>query len=168
MGWREGGKHIPSPPVLPSGTMGQVTATHIYLHLRPGAPNAIAMHRHKSSPFPSKSQDKNSEYIIFDPVTAPIRPYPNRHHSKISTTSPNATNGPYCLTNNSQLILTAARLYFRLSSLNRLLISPIRSRLSPRYNRSSIFFVMTLATSFNSSLRRLRLPEVGLAAAGDW
>ena len=56
-----------------------------------------------------------------------------------------------CLRSRSQLILTAAFLYFLLSSFKRPLISPILSRLSPLYNRSSIFFVITLVTSFSSS-----------------
>ena len=75
----------------------------------------------------------------------------NRHQTKIKMNSPNPANGPYWLNNNSQLILTAARLYFALSSLNLLLTCPIRSRLSPLYNRSSIFFVMTFVTSRSSS-----------------
>ena len=49
------------------------------------------------------------------------------------------------------MILTAAFLYLRLSSLRRDEISPMRSKLSPLYSRSSMFLVMTLVTSFNSS-----------------
>jgi hypothetical protein len=40
--------------------------------------------------------------------------------------------GPYCLRSSSQLMRTAARLYFAESSRSRLLMSPILSRLSPR------------------------------------
>lgn len=65
--------------------------------------------------------------------------------------NPSAAKGPYCFSNSSQLILTAARRYFFESSLNRLLISPIFSKLSPRYSKSSIFFVMTFVTSRSSS-----------------
>jgi hypothetical protein len=98
-----------------------------------------------------------------------------RHQMKMSMMSPNAPIGPYytqrqhdlafrhfltqvnqfsrtCLSSSSQFILTAAFLYFLLSSRRRPLISPIRSRLSPRYRRSSMFLVMTFVTSFNSSL----------------
>ena len=57
-----------------------------------------------------------------------------------------------CFNSNSQLIRTAAFLYFLLSSRSLLEISPMRSRLSPRYSKSSMFFVMTLVTSFSSSL----------------
>lgn len=75
----------------------------------------------------------------------------NRHQRKTIIKSPSPPNGPYCFNNNSQLILTAAFRYFKLSSLSRLLTSPIRSRLSPLYNRSSMFFVITFVTSRNSS-----------------
>lgn len=40
--------------------------------------------------------------------------------------------GPYCFNSSSQLMRTAARLYLAESSRNRLLMSPILSRLSPR------------------------------------
>jgi hypothetical protein len=92
---------------------------------------------------------------------------------------PSAANGPYysrisipaagqqftvwtqltCFNNNSQLILTAAFRYFLLSSLSLPLISPILSKLSPRYNKSSIFFVITFVTSFNSSFSLSRLAD---------
>ena len=92
----------------------------------------------------------------------------NRHQINIIMNNPNPAKGPYyawlaigfpkgyecavtCLSINSQLILTAAFRYFLLSSRSLPLISPILSKLSPRYSRSSIFFVMTLVTSFNSS-----------------
>jgi hypothetical protein len=42
--------------------------------------------------------------------------------------------GPYCFNSNSQLIRTAAFLYFLLSSRSLLEISPMRSKLSPRYS----------------------------------
>ena len=74
-------------------------------------------------------------------------------------TNPNPAKGPYCFINNSQLILTAAFLYFLLSSLNLPDISPIRSNESPLYSKSSIFFVMTLVTSRNSSFSLSRLAE---------
>lgn len=71
-------------------------------------------------------------------------------------------NGPYCFSNNSQFILIAAFLYFLLSSLNLLLTSPILSKLSPLYNKSSIFFVMTFVTSCSSefSLSRFCVARV--------
>lgn len=67
-----------------------------------------------------------------------------------------------CFNSNSQLILTAAFRYFLLSSLNRLDMSPMRSRLSPLYSRSSMFLVMTLVTSFSSlfSLSRFWVARV--------
>jgi len=70
---------------------------------------------------------------------------------KRNTMNPTAPMGPYCFNISSQLILTAACLYFLLSSFNLELISPILSRESPLYSKSSIFFVMTLVTSFRSS-----------------
>ena len=90
---------------------------------------------------------------------------PNKYYDKKSQSSKGAVlklvslgfrvvvdiSGRTCFSINSQLILTAAFRYFLLSSLSLPLISPILSRLSPRYRRSSIFFVMTLVTSFNSS-----------------
>jgi hypothetical protein len=69
---------------------------------------------------------------------------------------------PTCFINNSQLIRTAALRYFILSSLNRPDISPMRSRLSPRYSKSSIFFVMTLVTSRSSSLSLSRFAAARL------
>lgn len=87
----------------------------------------------------------------------------NRQTSKISITRPKAANGPYCFNSSSQLILTAALRYFALSSLNRLLMSPIFSRLSPRYNRSSMFFVITCVTSFNSSFSLPKFPVARLS-----
>lgn len=62
-----------------------------------------------------------------------------------------SANALTCLITNSQFIRTAALRYFRLSSRNRPDSSPIRSRLSPRYRRSSMFLVMIFATSRNSS-----------------
>lgn len=76
----------------------------------------------------------------------------NRHQIRMIIISPTAPIGPYCFSSSSQLILTAAFRYFLLSSLSLPDISPIRSRLSPRYRRSSIFFVITLVTSRSSSL----------------
>lgn len=67
-----------------------------------------------------------------------------------------------CFNKSSQLIRTAALRYFILSSLNRPDISPMRSRLSPRYSRSSIFFVMTLVTSRSSSLSLSRFAAARL------
>jgi hypothetical protein len=61
-----------------------------------------------------------------------------------------------CFNSSSQLIRTAAFLYFLLSSRNLLEISPILSRLSPLYSRSSMFLVMTFVTSFNSSFNLSR------------
>jgi hypothetical protein len=78
------------------------------------------------------------------------------HHKKTIMINPNPAKGPYCLSNSSQFILTAALRYFLLSSLSLWLISPILSKLSPRYSRSSIFLVMTLVTSRNSSFNRSR------------
>jgi len=80
----------------------------------------------------------------------------NLHQMNIIINSPNPPNGPYCFSNSSQLILTAACLYFLLSSLNRELTSPIRSRESPLYSRSSIFFVITFVTSLSSSFNLSR------------
>lgn len=80
-----------------------------------------------------------------------------RQMMKIKMINPSPAKGPYCFSISSQLILTAAFLYFLLSSRRRPLISPILSRLSPRYNRSSMFFVMTLVTSFSSSFSLSRL-----------
>jgi hypothetical protein len=57
-----------------------------------------------------------------------------------------------CFNSSSQLIRTAAFLYFLLSSRSRLEMSPMRSRLSPLYSRSSMFLVMTFVTSLSSSL----------------
>ena len=74
-----------------------------------------------------------------------------RHHMKNIMIRPSAPKGPYCFSMSSQLMRTAARRYFLLSSRSRALRSPIRSRLSPRYSRSSMFLVMTLVTSRNSS-----------------
>lgn len=67
-----------------------------------------------------------------------------------------------CFSSSSQLMRTAAFLYFRLSSRNRLDMSPMRSRLSPRYSRSSMFLVMTLVTSLSSlfSLSRFWVARV--------
>ena len=64
---------------------------------------------------------------------------------------------------NSQLMRTAAFLYFRLSSRKRPDNSPIRSRLSPRYSRSSIFFVITFVTSRSSSLTLSRFCDARLS-----
>ena len=75
----------------------------------------------------------------------------NRQYTNPSINIPTPAIGPYCFNINSQLILTADFLYFRLSSLNLPLISPILSKLSPRYNKSSIFFVITFVTSLSSS-----------------
>lgn len=102
----------------------------------------------------------------------------NRHQMKKIITKPRAAKGPYCsgvsnhgfmndhraerltcFNSNSQFILTAAFRYFLLSSLNLPLISPILSKLSPLYNRSSIFFVMTFVTSFNSSFNLSRFAD---------
>lgn len=74
----------------------------------------------------------------------------------MSINSPNPPIGPYCFSSSSQLILTAACRYFLLSSLNRLLTSPILSKLSPLYNKSSIFLVITFVTSRNSSFNLSR------------
>jgi hypothetical protein len=63
----------------------------------------------------------------------------------------------------SQFIRTAAFLYFLLSSRNRPDSSPIRSRLSPRYNRSSIFLVITFVTSRSSSFSLSRFWEARLS-----
>ena len=81
----------------------------------------------------------------------------NRHQRKKIMISPIPAKGPYCLSMSSQLILTAALRYFLLSSRNLLLMSPIFSRLSPRYNRSSMFLVMTFVTSLSSSFSLSRL-----------
>lgn len=72
-------------------------------------------------------------------------------------TSPRPAKGPYCFSSSSQLILTAARLYFAESSFNLELKSPIFSKLSPRYRRSLMFFVMIEVTSLSSSLSRDKL-----------
>lgn len=74
----------------------------------------------------------------------------NLHHINTIITNPTPANGPYCFSSSSQFILTAARLYFLLSSFNLPDISPIRSRLSPLYSKSSMFLVMTLVTSRSS------------------
>jgi hypothetical protein len=78
-------------------------------------------------------------------------PQKNLHQINTNINSPSPANGPYCFNSNSQLILTAACRYFLLSSFKRLLISPILSRLSPLYSKSSIFFVITFVTSLSSS-----------------
>lgn len=68
-----------------------------------------------------------------------------------------------CFKSSSQFILTAALRYFRLSSLNLPDISPICSKLSPRYKRSSIFFVMTWVTSRSSSFSLSRFEDARLS-----
>ena len=68
-----------------------------------------------------------------------------------------------CFRSSSQFIRTAALRYFLLSSRSLPDISPIRSRLSPRYKRSSMFFVITLVTSFNSSLSLSRFCDARLS-----
>ena len=73
--------------------------------------------------------------------------------------NPTAAKGPYCFSNNSQLILTAAFRYLNESSLNPLLSSPILSKLSPLYSKSSIFLFMILLTSLNSSLSLSRFAD---------
>lgn len=102
----------------------------------------------------------------------------NRHQINTIMMKPSAAKGPYyleintrntkkepgaekltCFNINSQLIRTAAFRYFLLSSLNLPLISPIRSRLSPLYSRSSMFFVITLVTSFSSSFNLSKLAD---------
>lgn len=112
---------------------------------------------------------KQSELLVY---------HRNRHQRNTIMMKPNAARGPYyprvntrnakkepgadkltCFIINSQLILTAAFRYFLLSSLNLPLISPIRSRLSPLYNRSSMFFVITFVTSFSSSFNLSRLAD---------
>jgi hypothetical protein len=75
----------------------------------------------------------------------------NRHQRRNRMRKPTPANGPYWLSSNSQLMRTAALRYLALSSLNLLLTCPMRSRLSPRYNKSSIFLVMTFVTSRSSS-----------------
>lgn len=82
----------------------------------------------------------------------------NRHQRKNMMMNPSAAKGPYCFSINSQLILTAAFRYFEASSRNLPLISPILSRLSPLYSKSSMFLVMTLVTSFSSSFSLSRFP----------
>jgi len=67
----------------------------------------------------------------------------NLHHKKNRIMNPRAAKGPYCFSINSQLILTAAFRYFDASSRSLPLISPILSRLSPLYSRSSMFLVIT-------------------------
>lgn len=95
-------------------------------------------------------------------ITRYPAPQKNLHHKNTTMNTTNPPIGPYCFISSSQLILTAALLYFLLSSLSLELISPIRSRLSPRYNRSSIFFVITLVTSCSSefSLSRFCVARV--------
>lgn len=61
-----------------------------------------------------------------------LHPQKKRHQRKTRMIKPSAPKGPYCLSIRSQLILTAALRYFLLSSRRRELISPMRSRLSPR------------------------------------
>ena len=94
-------------------------------------------------------------------VTSPIQK--NLHQMNTSMTRATPPIGPYCLSNNSQLILTAALLYFLESSLNLPLISPILSKLSPLYNKSSIFLVMTFVTSRSSSLSLSKFWEARLS-----
>ena len=64
-----------------------------------------------------------------------------------------------CFSINSQFILTAAFRYFLLSSRSLPLISPILSKLSPRYSKSSMFFVMTCVTSFSSSFSLFKFDD---------
>ena len=87
----------------------------------------------------------------------------NLHHISIIIKNPTAANGPYCFSSNSQFILTAALLYFLLSSLSLWLMSPILSRLSPLYSKSSIFFVITFVTSLSSSFNLSRFCEARLS-----
>jgi len=103
------------------------------------------------------------------PIIVPLH-QKNLHQMKSIMTRPTKHNGPYCFHIYSQLILTAACLYFLLSSLSLELISPILSKLSPRYNKSSIFFVITFVTSFSGNVIEVcegQLPWVRLVSYSE-
>lgn len=108
----------------------------------------------------------------------------NRSQIRKSRRKPTPANGPYydkleghfrksscgwvsrqltCLINSSQLMRTAAFLYLLLSSRRRPDSSPMRSKLSPLYKRSSIFLVITLVTSRSSSFNRSRFCDARLS-----
>lgn len=62
-----------------------------------------------------------------------VQLYQKKRQKRNSTMmAPIPATGPYCFRSNSQLMRTAARLYFAESSRRRLLMSPILSKLSPR------------------------------------
>lgn len=69
--------------------------------------------------------------FLHDFIHKHLKDQKNLHQMKMIMKSPSPPIGPYCFNISSQLILTAALRYFLLSSLNLLLTSPIRSRLSP-------------------------------------
>lgn len=108
-----------------------------------------------------ETPQKENEYDQSDPRKWPILfiisciffgPMKLREHGTLT-----------CFKSNSQLMRTAAFLYFWLSSLKRPDSSPIRSKLSPRYNKSSMFFVMTFVTSLSSSFTRSRFCDARLS-----
>ena len=56
--------------------------------------------------------------VLHHKTLDPILFQKNLYHKKNNTITPSPANGPYCFRSNSQFILTAALLYFLLSSLN--------------------------------------------------
>lgn len=136
-----------------NGGLGKIFSVFcIFLHAKSLLVSGQNIRKKKAKP--SKCCHAQSCIIISvcpSSISITVISQKNLHQMKVIINSPSPPIGPYCLSNNSQLILTAACLYFLLSSLSRELTSPILSRLSPRYSKSSMFFVMTFVTSLSSS-----------------
>lgn len=134
-------------PVLPPGN------NYAYIHTAHNEENALVNELKESPPDKENYEETNTckRSILLSCQMMTL----NLSEDKIA--------GLTCFTSSSQLIRTAARLYFLLSSRKRPDSSPIRSKLSPRYRRSSMFLVMTFVTSLSSSFSRSRFCDARLS-----
>lgn len=134
-------------PVLPSGN------NYAYIHTADNEENALVKELKKAPPDKENHEETDTcKWPVLSSCQIHTLAFARRE-----------IQGLTCFTNNSQLMRTAARLYFLLSSRKRPDSSPIRSKLSPRYRRSSIFLVMTFVTSLSSSFSRSRFCDARLS-----